>query len=90
MLPYDQGKEYYDLWLEFEKEETPNAIFAASVDKMMPVLLNTYSSGASWREAEITSGKVFDTLKVIRKGPKKIADLLEELVTESLKKGNLA
>ena len=89
ILPYDQGKEYYDLWLEFEKEETPNAIFAASVDKIMPVLLNTHSKGTSWREAEITSGKVFETLNIIGKGPKKIADLLKELVAESLKKGNL-
>ena len=89
MLPYDQGKKYYDLWLEFEKEETPNAIFAASVDKIMPVLLNARSSGASWREAKITSDKVFDTLAIIGKGPKKIAELVKELVTESLKKGNL-
>ena len=89
MLPYDQGKAYYDLWLEFEKEETPNAIFAASVDKIMPVLLNARSSGASWREAEITSDKVFETLAIIGRGPKKIAELLKELVTESLKKGNL-
>ena len=90
MLPYDQGKEYYDLWLEFEKEESSNAIFAASVDKIMPVLLNARSKGTSWREAEITSDKVLETLKIIGKGPKKIEDLLKELVTESLKKGNLA
>ena len=37
MLPYDQGKEYYDLWMEFEKAKTPDAIFAAAVDKLMPV-----------------------------------------------------
>jgi len=90
MLPYDQGKEYYDLWLEFEKEESSNAIFAASVDKIMPVLLNARSKGTSWREAEITSDKVLETLKIIGKGPKKIEDLLKELVIESLKKGNLA
>lgn len=89
MLPYDQGKEYYDLWLEFEKEETPNAIFAASVDKIMPVLLNTRSKGTSWREAEITADNVFNTLKIIGRGPKKIQELLKELVKESREKGNL-
>ncbi|NLJ00185.1 MAG: HD domain-containing protein [Bacteroidales bacterium] len=79
-LPYDQGKEYYDLWLEFEKEETHDSIFAASVDKIMPVLLNTYSSGISWREADVTSDMVFETLKGIKKGPRKIEELLKELV----------
>ena len=79
-LPYDQGKEYYELWLEFEKEETHDSIFAASVDKIMPVLLNTYSTGISWREAEVTSEMVFKTLVGIKKGPKKIQDLLKDLV----------
>ncbi len=88
-LPYDQGKEYYDVWLEFEKEETADAIFAASVDKIMPVLLNTYSKGTSWREAGITSARVFETLKVIEKGPQKIKELLADLVTLSQEKGNL-
>ncbi len=80
LLPYDQGKQYYDTWLEFEKEETPDAIFAASVDKIMPVLLNTYSKGVSWRETEITAEQVHTTLKVIKKGPKKIQELLEDLI----------
>ncbi len=89
-LPYDQGKEYYELWLEFEKEETGESIFAASIDKLMPVLLNTYSSGASWREANITSDQVFETLSGIKKGPKKLQELLNELVKTAKEKQNLA
>ena len=83
MLPYNQGKEYYELWLEFEKEETPNAIFAAAVDKIMPVLLNTYSKGTSWREAGITGERVYETLHSIEKGPAKIRELLSELVEKA-------
>lgn len=90
LLPYDQGKQYYDTWLEFEKEETPDAIFAASVDKIMPVLLNTYSKGVSWRETNITAEQVHTTLKVIKKGSKKIQELLEELIRLGKENGNLA
>lgn len=89
LLPYDQGKEYYELWLEFEKEETPNAIFAAAIDKIMPVLLNTYSNGTSWREAGITSERLFRTLQSIEKGPAKIRELLTDLVNKAREKGNL-
>jgi putative hydrolase of HD superfamily len=89
LLPYDQGKEYYDIWQEFEKEETPDAIFAASVDKIMPVLLNTYSKGTSWQESQITAEQVHTTLKVIDKGPRKVKELLEELVTIAKEKGQL-
>jgi putative hydrolase of HD superfamily len=90
LLPYDQGKEYYELWLEFEKEESADAIFAASVDKIMPVLLNTRSNGTSWREAGITAEKVLNTLIAIKKGPRKMQQLLEELVSTAGEKGNLA
>ncbi len=90
MLPYDQGKEFYNLWLEFEKEETPNAIFAAAVDKIMPVLLNTYSNGTSWREAGITGERVFETLRSIERGPAKMRELLSELVDKAREKGSLA
>jgi len=89
LLPYDQGKEYYELWLEFEKEETPNAIFAAAIDKIMPVLLNTYSNGTSWREAGITSERLFGTLQSIEKGPATIRELLTDLVNKAREKGNL-
>lgn len=89
LLPYDQGKEYYDFWLEFEKEETPDAIFAASIDKIMPVLLNAYSKGTSWVEAQITAEQVHSTLTVIEKGPRMIKELLGELVTIAKENGKL-
>ncbi len=80
LLPPDQGKEMYDLWLEFEQEDTPNAIYACAIDKIMPVMLNTFSNGTSWREASITPENIFKTLKIIEKGPKKVRELLNELV----------
>ena len=89
LLPYDQGKEYYDLWLEFEKEETPNAIYASSIDKLMPVLLNTYSKGTSWKEGEITVQQVLEKLRIMEKAPKKIYDLFTEIVDIAKEKGNL-
>ena len=89
MLPYDQGKEYFDLWLEFENGDTPDAVYAAAVDKIMPVLLNTSSSGKSWREANITSDIIIDTLVEVKRGPKAIKSLLAELVETAKDKGIL-
>ena len=90
LLPPDQGKEMYDLWLEFEQETTPNAIYACSIDKIMPVMLNTYSKGTSWREASISKENVYRTLKIIEKGPKKVFSLLHEFVKVASEKGNLS
>lgn len=89
LLPEDQYRTYYDLWLEFEDESTPNAIFAASVDRLMPVLLNTHNSGTSWREAHITGKQVHESLSIIQKSPKTFQDLLCDLVANAQKKGSL-
>ncbi|MDD3787955.1 MAG: HD domain-containing protein [Petrimonas sp.] len=89
LLPPDQGEIYYRLWLEFENEQTPEAVYAASIDKIMPVMLNTYSNGTSWREAGITAAQVVETLQVVQKGPYKVWELLHQLVGQSLEKGNL-
>ncbi|MDO5523472.1 MAG: HD domain-containing protein [Bacteroidia bacterium] len=89
LLPEDQAKELYRLWLEFEQENTPNAIYAVAIDKIMPVMLNTFSQGTSWREASITSENVFNTLSLIKKGPEKIWDLFCEIVKIAEEKGHL-
>lgn len=89
LLPHDQADHYYNLWLEFEREETPDAIFACCIDKIMPVMLNTYSNGTSWQEAGITGSQVLESLKKLEKGPAVIWNLLHQLVDLSLKKGNL-
>ena len=90
LLPDDQAQEYYALWLEFEREETPDAIYACAIDKLMPVMLNTYNNGTSWREAGITGQQVFDTLKIVEKGSKAMWNLLRHLVEKSEGNGNLA
>ncbi|HEX5324571.1 MAG TPA: HD domain-containing protein, partial [Capsulimonadaceae bacterium] len=40
LLPADQGKQIRLLWEEFEARETPEARFAAAIDRLMPMLLN--------------------------------------------------
>ena len=89
LLPDDQAQEYYALWLEFEREETPDAIYACAIDKIMPVMLNTFNKGTSWREAGISANQVFDTLKIVEKGPETIWNLLHDLVHLSEQNGNL-
>ena len=58
ILPGAQGATYLELWLEFERSETPEARFANSVDRAMPVLLNLANNGQSWRENGISYERV--------------------------------
>ena len=48
LLPADQAEKMRALWEEFEAGETPEARFAATLDKIQPVLLTNANNGKSW------------------------------------------
>jgi putative hydrolase of HD superfamily len=59
LLPADISKDLRALWEEFEAAETPDAVFAKSLDRVQPVLHNIASGGGSWTEYNVT----FDQLE---------------------------
>lgn len=50
-LPEEQGKMIRALWEEFDAMETPDAKYAACLDRLQPFLHNTLTSGHTWVEA---------------------------------------
>lgn len=54
LLPTDQRDTLRVLWEEFEAAETPDAIFAKSVDRVQPVMANLESGGGTWPEYKVT------------------------------------
>lgn len=54
LLPSDLRDDLHALWVEFEAAETPTAIFAKSLDRVQPVLLNLQSGGGSWIEYDVS------------------------------------
>lgn len=53
MLPEEQGRKLYELWLEFEAQETPEAKFARTMDNLQPMMLNAATNGKAWAEHEV-------------------------------------
>jgi len=62
LLPEPQGAKFLDLWLEFERAETPEALFANAADRAIPALLNLAQNGQSWRENAIGFERVVDRI----------------------------
>lgn len=54
LLPEDEGAALLRLWEEFEAAETPDAVFAKSVDRVQPVIANLESGGGSWTDYAVT------------------------------------
>src|SRR5690606_24584320 len=58
LLPADQADDFRAAWDEFEARNTPEARFAAAMDRVHPMLLNILTQGQKWREHGVTLPKV--------------------------------
>jgi putative hydrolase of HD superfamily len=72
LLPTDQAVEFRALWEEFEAAETPDAVFAKSLDRVQPVMQNLASGGGTWIEYRVTAEQLESRVgaKVARGAPR--------------------
>jgi putative hydrolase of HD superfamily len=64
LLPDAMAQRFHELWDEYEAGDTAEARYVMAVDRMAPMLLNLAEGGSTWREHDITRGRVID-----RNGP---------------------
>lgn len=75
LLPPDLGQSFHALWAEFEAAETPDALFAKSLDRVQPVMANLMSGGGTWVEYNVTSDQLDQRIGVkIAKGAPRLWD----------------
>lgn len=89
LLPEDQQKELTQLWQEFEARESPEAKFAAALDRLMPLLHNYHTEGRSWREHGISEAQVMRLNSHMADGSQTLWDYAEALIKHATAKGYL-
>jgi putative hydrolase of HD superfamily len=89
LLPPDQEAEITQLWQEFEARETPEAKFAAALDRLMPLLHNYHTEGRSWREHGISESQVMSLNSHMNEGSQTLWDYAEALIKDATAKGYL-
>lgn len=89
LLPPDQGAELRGLWEEFEAKATPEARFAAAVDRLQPLLLNITTEGRSWKEHGITADRVLALNAGIALGSPSLWTHVEALLHQAVADGHL-
>ncbi len=87
MLPDNQGEEYKLLWQEFDKEETPDALYTCSLDRLQPLINNYLTQGHTWKDGFVTYDKVVKRQQVIRKAMPELWIKVEEMLDDSVAKG---
>lgn len=75
LLPPDLGRDLRALWEEFEAAETPDAVFAKSLDRVQPVMANLMSGGGTWVTYDVTFDQLESRVGVkIAKGAPRLWD----------------
>jgi putative hydrolase of HD superfamily len=89
LLPEDQGREFRAAWDEFEERKTPEAKFAAAVDRFQPMLLGCATGGVSWREHGVTQDRVLKRNAHIAEGSTALWEYAVKMVQQAVDAGHL-
>ncbi len=86
LLPEDLKEELISLWREFEARSTPDAKFAAGLDRLQPLLLNYFSDGGTWSKHHVPAGKVRAKQRVIAEASQPLWNFVESLISDAVER----
>jgi putative hydrolase of HD superfamily len=89
LLPADQAADFRSLWDEFEEGATPEARFAAAMDRFQPMLLNCLTEGVTWRQHGVTRERVLGRAARIADGSAVLWDRTLRMIQDAVDAGHL-
>lgn len=89
LLPEDQAAEIRALWEEFDAMETPDAQYAAAIDRLQPFLNNYLTQGHTWGLGGVKSAQVYERMDPIRVALPGVWPFVDKMIQESIEKGYL-
>jgi putative hydrolase of HD superfamily len=90
LLPEHQGKEFLELWLEFERRDTPESRYAVAIDRVAPLLMNVANEGGSWRHHSPSRSQVLKRNEFIQSAAPRLWDYVVRQVDEAVERGWLS
>ncbi len=90
LLPDDQCEAFREAWEEFEARESPEARFAAAIDRLQPVLHNYATQGAAWKKHGVKRGIVEERNAHIADGSEALWEEFQRIVEDASLKGLFA
>ncbi len=86
----DRQKDYFrGLWDEFEGKQSDEALFAKSMDRLHPLLLNYFAEGKTWKKHNVNSEMVREINSEIACGSEVLWKYAEKLIGKAVDKGYL-
>jgi putative hydrolase of HD superfamily len=87
LLPEDQAQALRSAQSEFDAGETPEARFAAALDRFQAVLLNFLSGGRSWKANGIRRDQVLERIRPVAESAPALWKYAVGLLDEAVERG---
>ena len=87
MLPQEQGQEIRSLWEEFDSMQTPDAKYAACMDRLQPFLHNTLTQGHTWVGSGTCRSMVEKRMAIIKEFMPQVYPWVEQNLDNAIQKG---
>ena len=86
-LPENQGKQLRKLWEEFDEMKTPDARYAAALDRLQPFIHNLCTEGHTWVLGKVTKEQVYKRSGLSMEVLPALKPWMEEQIEVAIKKG---
>ena len=87
MLDEDKGQDLRSLWDEFEEGKTPEALFAASMDRLQPMLCNYNNDGGTWKKFKVGKEDIYKRIAPVKDSSDELWKFVEFMIEDSEKRG---
>lgn len=85
----EEAKPLRALWEEFDAAETPDAKFAASLDRIQPLISNHLNNGFTWVQGNVTRAQVDAREEVVKEGLPAAWDYVQSIIENGVKNGTI-
>lgn len=89
ILPQDQAEYLRALWEEFEEGKTKEAMFAVTLDKVQPLMLNDATNGKAWQEHGVKKSQIMKRNEATPKGSNALWEYSKMLIDRNIAKGKI-
>jgi putative hydrolase of HD superfamily len=83
----ENGAELRALWEEFDAMETPDALYAISLDRLQPFLANCLNKGDTWFAGGVSKEAILKRMAPVQKGIPALWETVLALIEENVENG---
>lgn len=87
ILEEDKGRELRALWDEFEEGKTPEAVFAASMDRLQPMLNNYHNNGGTWGKFGVAKEDIYERIAPVKEASDVLWEYVQHMIEDAANKG---